>query len=115
MLLSRSCHTLEYIACNVNCLMRYNVNKSELVASIAARCETSKKMAALFVDAFCESVTESLKSGQSVRIVGFGAWKTNEVAPRVVMNPRDKSPIQVPRSTRVRFTTGDLLKKAVNR
>ncbi|NLL71554.1 MAG: HU family DNA-binding protein [Epulopiscium sp.] len=91
------------------------MNKSELVAAMAAKSELSKKDAEKALKAFEEVVTEELSSGGRVQLVGFGTFDVTERAAREGRNPQTNEPIQIPASKAPRFKAGKALKDAVNK
>ena len=58
------------------------MNKAELVAAVAAKTGATKKAAEESVNAFVEAVTESLKKGEKVQLVGFGSFEVRKRAAR---------------------------------
>lgn len=90
------------------------VTKQEFVEKIASKTDLSRKDAAKAVDAFLETVTESLKSGQDVAFTGFGKFSTQKRAARQGVNPRDPSQkVTIPAATVPKFSAGSSLKSAV--
>jgi DNA-binding protein HU-beta len=90
------------------------VTKAEFVDRIAAKTDLSRKDAARAVDAFLETVTESLKQGQEITFTGFGKFSTQRRAARMGVNPRDPSQkVQIPAATVPKFSAGSSLKSAV--
>ena len=65
------------------------MNKTELVAAIAENAEISKKDAEKAVKAFVEVITEELKKGEKVQLVGFGTFEVTSRAAREGRNPHD--------------------------
>ena len=59
------------------------MNKTELVAAIADKAEISKKDSEKALKAFVDVVTEELKKGHKIQLVGFGTFETSERAARV--------------------------------
>ncbi|MBR2699125.1 MAG: HU family DNA-binding protein, partial [Clostridia bacterium] len=59
------------------------MNKSTLIAKIAEKSELNKKQAEAALNAFVESVTEALKAGEKVQLMGFGTFEIKERAARV--------------------------------
>ena len=57
------------------------MNKTELIAAIAEQAEISKKDAEKALKAFVDVVTEQLKEGEKVQLVGFGTFEVSERAP----------------------------------
>lgn len=92
------------------------MNKSELIAKIADRTNLSKADASRALDAFLETVEETLIAGEKVQLVGFGTFETRQRKAREGRNPRNtEETIQIPASTAPVFKAGKNLKEAVNR
>ena len=91
------------------------MNKAELIAAMAAKTGETKKAAEASVNAFVEVVTESLKKGEKVQLVGFGTFETRERAAREGRNPRTKETINIPASTVPVFKAGKEFKERVNK
>jgi DNA-binding protein HU-beta len=90
------------------------VTKQEFVDRLASKADLSRRDAAKAVDAFLESITEALKSGQDVSFTGFGKFSTQRRAARQGVNPRNPSQkVQIPAATVPRFSAGSQLKQAV--
>ena len=89
------------------------MNKSELVAAMAAKAEMSKKDAEKALVAFEETVTEALINGEKVQLVGWGTFETTERKPRVGRNPKTNEEIQIPGGKSPRFKAGKALKDAI--
>lgn len=64
------------------------MNKAELVAAIAEKTELSKKDSEKALKAFIDVVTEELKKGEKVQLVGFGTFETSKRAAREGRNPQ---------------------------
>ena len=90
------------------------MNKTELVAAIAASAEISKKDAEKAVNAFVEVVSAEMAKGEKVQLVGFGTFETSERAERTGRNPQTKEQIVIPASKAPRFKAGKALKDMVN-
>jgi|TARA_R100001369_G_scaffold92509_1_gene138008 DNA-binding protein HU-beta len=90
------------------------VNKSELIEAIAASADIPKAAATRALDAMVESVTDSLKKGESVSLVGFGTFAIKERAARTGRNPQTGQPIQISAAKVPSFKAGKALKDAVN-
>ena len=91
------------------------MNKNELIASVASRSGLSKADSARAVDGMISSIESALKSGQEVRIVGFGTFSITNRAATTGRNPRTGEAIQIPASKQPKFKAGAPLKQAVNR
>jgi nucleoid DNA-binding protein len=89
------------------------VGRQELTRRIAAQTGLTQKKAGEVLEATLDTIRDSLKSDNEVRLVGFGSFKVRESAARKGVNPRDRKPIQVPAKNRVRFSPGKELSEAV--
>jgi DNA-binding protein HU-beta len=89
------------------------VGRQELTKRIATQAGLTQKKAGEVLEATLDNIRDSLKSGQEVRLVGFGSFKVRRSAARKGVNPRDRKPIQVPAKNRVRFSPGKELSEAV--
>ncbi|MBR3150085.1 MAG: HU family DNA-binding protein [Eubacterium sp.] len=89
------------------------MNKTDLVAAVAAKAEISKKDAEAAVTAVFASITDALADGDKVALVGFGTFDVKERAARTGLNPRTKEKIQIPASKSPAFKAGKALKDAV--
>lgn len=90
------------------------MNKSELVEAIAASADISKAAAGRALDAVIDSVTDALKKGDQVALVGFGTFMVKERAARTGRNPQTGAPIQIAAAKIPGFKAGKALKDAVN-
>jgi len=90
------------------------MNKSELIAHIAVNADISKASAARALDAAVEAVQQSLKTGESVSLVGFGTFSVTERAARNGRNPRTGELLKIAASKTPKFTPGKALKDALN-
>ncbi|MEF9863308.1 MAG: HU family DNA-binding protein [Christensenellaceae bacterium] len=89
------------------------MNKTELVAAIAAKASISKKDADAALGAFTESIISEIKKGEKVQIVGFGTFEARQRAARTGINPQTKQQIQIAASTVPAFKAGKAFKDAV--
>ena len=89
------------------------MNKSELIQAIADEAELSKHDAAEFVDAFISVVTQELKDGNDVTLVGFGVFHVSERAERQGRNRQTGETLTIPATKKPRFRPGKPLKEAV--
>jgi DNA-binding protein HU-beta len=89
------------------------MNKAELVAAIAQKCDQSQADANRLVDGFCEAVMEALANGEQVALVGFGTFKVGDRAARKGRNPRTGEPIDIAASKSPKFTVGKIFKDKV--
>ena len=91
------------------------MNKAELIAAMAAKTGETKKAAEASVNAFVEVVTDSLKKGEKVQLVGFGSFEIRERAARKGRNPQTKEELIIPASKAPVFKAGKALKDLVNK
>lgn len=89
------------------------MNKTELVAAVAAKAELSKKDAEAAVNAVFDSVKDALAEGDKVSLIGFGTFSVKTRAARTGLNPRSKETIEIPESKVPAFKAGSALKDAV--
>ena len=91
------------------------MNKSELIAAIAAKTGATKKDAEATLNAFVDVVTESLVKGDKVQLVGFGSFEVRKRAARKGRNPQTKEEIKIPATKAPVFKAGKALKELVNK
>ncbi len=89
------------------------MNKSELVAAMAAKADLSKKDAELALNALTDAVSDALKKGDKVTLVGFGTFETRARAAREGRNPQTGATIKIAASKVPAFKAGKALKDAV--
>ena len=90
------------------------MNKTDLVDAVAQATDTSKADAANAVDAVLDTITDALKSGDGVQLIGFGNFSVSDRAARQGRNPRTGETIQIAASKQPKFKAGKALKDAVN-
>lgn len=96
-------------------LRRLNsMNKTELVAAMAAKAELSKKDSEAALKAFMDVVTEELKKGEKVQLIGFGTFEVSERAARTGKNPQTGKAIKIAACKAPKFKAGKALKDTVN-
>ena len=90
------------------------MNKGELVSAVAEKIGLSKGQAGEALDAALEVITQALRRGEEVKIVGFGTFAVAERAAGEARNPNTGAKVQVPasRSPKIRAGTGQ--KEALN-
>ena len=91
------------------------MNKSELVAAMAAKTELSKKDSEKALKAFIDVVTEQLKKGDKVQLVGFGTFEVAKRAAREGRNPQTGKSMKIAASKAPKFKAGKALKEEVNK
>jgi len=90
------------------------MNKSELIAAIVEKTEISKKDAEKALKAFEEVITDELKKGEKVQLVGFGTFEVAQRAEREGRNPKTGDTMKISASKAPKFKAGKALKDAVN-
>ncbi len=89
------------------------MNKSELVESVAKKAGITKDAAAKAVNAFTETVAETLKARDKIVIAGFGTFEAKERAERMAHNPSTGAEMKIAATTVPAFKAGKTLKDAV--
>ena len=90
------------------------MNKTELVAAMAEQTNLSKKDAEAALKAFIDVVSEELKKGEKVQLVGFGAFEVSERAAREGRNPQTGETMEIKASKTPKFKAGKALKDMMN-
>lgn len=90
------------------------MNKTELVAAIAEKAEISKKDSEKALKAFIDVVSDQLKKGDKVQLVGFGTFEVSERAAREGRNPQTGKTMKIAACKAPKFKAGKALKDAVN-
>ena len=71
------------------------MNKGELIKVMAEKAGFTNKDAATAYEAFVETVTEALKAGDKVQLVGFGTFEVKDVAAKMGINPQKKEKVEI--------------------
>ncbi len=90
------------------------MNRQELVTKVGESTGVSKNVVNKVIDSFIESVTQALKSGDDVRLVGFGTFSVHHRDQMEGRNPRTGEKITIPASKRPKFKSGSPLIDAIN-
>ncbi len=90
------------------------MNKQDLVDKIAAGADISKAAAGRALESFIQAVTDELKNGEQVALVGFGTFSVRDRAARAGRNPQTGATIQIAAAKVPSFKAGKALKDAVN-
>ena len=90
------------------------MNKTELVAAMAEQTNLSKKDAEAALKAFIDVVSEELKKGEKVQLVGFGTFEVSERAAREGRNPQTCETMEIKASKTPKFKAGKALKDMMN-
>ena len=89
-------------------------NKNDLIGVVAEKAGLTKAQAGEAVDAVFDAITSSLKSGDEVRLVGFGTFAVSKRKATVGRNPATGADINIPASNQAKFKPGKGLKDAIN-
>ena len=89
------------------------MTKSEFVDRVASKSGLSKRDASKAVDAFLDSVQESLQQGESISFTGFGKFSAQQRNARQGVNPRTGERVQIAAATVPKFSAGSALKNAL--
>ena len=89
------------------------MTKSEFVDRVASKSGLSRRDAGKAVDAFLESIQESLQSGESVSFTGFGKFSAQQRGARTGVNPRTGERVEIAAATVPKFSAGSSLKNAL--
>jgi DNA-binding protein HU-beta len=90
------------------------MNKGELIKAIADKAGFTQKDAAAAYDALIEAVTEALKAGDKVQLVGFGTIEVKDVAAKTGINPQTKAPVEIPACKKPVMKFGKAFKAELN-
>jgi len=90
------------------------MNKAELIEAVSDAADLSKSDATKAVDGVIEAITNSLKNGDQVTLVGFGSFLVRDRAARTGRNPRTGEAIEIAAAKVPGFKAGKALKDAVN-
>jgi DNA-binding protein HU-beta len=91
------------------------MTKDELVTAVADRLDSTKTAAAAAIEATFDVISEALKKGEDVKLIGFGSFSVVERAAREGRNPRTGQPVKIKASKAPKFTPGKVLKQMVDR
>ena len=90
------------------------MNKSELIIKIAESADISKKAAGDALQAFTTTVSNTLKKGDKLTLIGFGTFSVSKRAARTGRNPQTGKEIQIPAKKVAKFKVGKKLGESVN-
>ena len=90
------------------------MNKTELISAISEKSELTKVDTEKALKAFIDTVTDELKNGGKVQLVGFGTFEVGERAERQGRNPKTGEAITIPASKSPKFKAGRSLKDTIN-
>ena len=90
------------------------MTKADLVNAMAEKAGLSKTDAEKALKAFADAVTDALKAGEKVALVGFGTFSVSARAARTGKNPQTGAKIEIPAAKTPKFKAGKALKDSVN-
>jgi DNA-binding protein HU-beta len=90
------------------------MNKSELVSAIAEKSGLSKSDSKKALDGVLEAITDALKAGDKIALVGFGTFSVSERPERKGINPTTKQAITIPAKKVAKFKAGADIDNAIN-
>jgi DNA-binding protein HU-beta len=90
------------------------MNKQELIDQLAERTGETKKACKAVLDAFTQTVGDTLKKGESVTLIGFGTYSIVETQARTGRNPQTGKPIEIKAKKKPKFKAGSELADKVN-
>ncbi len=89
------------------------MNKTELTSAVAAKAGLTKVDAKKAIDATIEAITEALKAGDKVALIGFGTFAINERPERQGVNPQTGKAIKIAAKKLAKFKAGAELEAAI--
>ena len=90
------------------------MNKKELAAAVAEKCDMSNSSASDAIDATLDCIAEAMKNGEEVRLLGFGNFVSVHRKARTARNPQTGADIEVAAADVPKFKPGKALKETVN-
>lgn len=90
------------------------MNRKELIDALASKTSSTKVDAERSIAAIIEIITDTMKKGDSISLVGFGSFEVRKRAARVGRNPKTGAELKIKASKQPAFKAGATLKAAVN-
>lgn len=90
------------------------MKKVELVEAVATNAGLTKADALRAIDATFDAITEVLKKGDKITLIGFGTFGVSKREARTGRNPQTGAAVNIPARNAVTFKAGSQLKKEVN-
>ena len=90
------------------------MNKQELISSMSSKTDMTKEQCGDAVEAFIDTVTEALKKGDDVRLLGFGNFVVSRREERMGRNPQTGGEVKIAAANVARFKVGKALKDKIN-
>ena len=89
------------------------MTKAQLVTKLAESAKTGRKQADDFLTALIDTVVQSVKKGESVKIPGLGIFRLRKMKARMGRNPQTGEPIKIPARKKVGFSVAKTFKETV--
>ncbi len=89
------------------------MKRDELIAKIAGAAGITKKEAGVALNSFMDGVSEALKKGDKVTLIGFGTFSVSQRKKRTGINPQTKAKITIPARKVPTFKAGSKLKEVL--
>ncbi len=90
------------------------MNKGELIKAMAEKAGFTNKDAAAAYEAFVASITDALKAGEKVQLVGFGTFEVKDVPAKTGINPQTKAPVKIAACKKPVMKFGKAYKEIIN-
>jgi len=90
------------------------MNKAELISALAEKTGKPQTEVKRFLEAFTDTVTETLSKGDKLTLIGFGMFDVQAIAGCTGRNPRTGEPLQIKPKKKIRFKAGSELSGKVN-
>jgi len=90
------------------------MNKADFITEIKERTGFKKKEIDVILDSMLDTIMETVKSGEKISFVGFGAFSANKREDRKGINPNTKEELIIPSRIQPKFTAGQVFKDIVN-
>ncbi len=90
------------------------MNKTEFIRAISDKAGITMKDIGVVYDATVEVITEALKAGEKIQLVGFGTMELKKVAAKTGINPRTKQPVKIAACKKPVLKFGDAYKAKFN-
>ena len=90
------------------------MNKTEFIRAISDKAGITMKDIGIVYDATVDVITEALKAGEKIQLVGVGSIELKKVDAKTGINPRTKEAVKIPACKKPVFKFGDAYKKNFN-
>ena len=90
------------------------MNKGELIKAMAKKEDFTEKDATIAYNAFIETITEAMKAGDKVSLVGFGTFEVKDVPAKTGINPQTKAKVDIPACKKPVMKFGKAYKDMLN-